>query len=68
MNGSPMELIRKLEETAAALRYLAGQVRAAASETADPALRNEMLESAQGWERRADEMAEAILRWKLRIN
>jgi len=68
MNGSPLDLIRKLEETAASLRYLAEQVRTAAGQTDDPALREEMLESAQGWERRAGEMAEAILRWKLRIN
>ena len=68
MNGSPLDLIRKLEETAASLRYLAEQVRTAAGQTDDPALREEMLESAQGWERRAGEMDEAILRWKLRIN
>jgi ribosomal protein S7 len=63
-----MELIRKLEETAAALRHLAEQAQHAAEKTADSALREEMLESAEGWERRADEMEEAVLRWKLKIN
>jgi hypothetical protein len=50
------------------LRDLAGRVRAAAADIADPALREEMLESAAGWERRAGEMSEAILRWKREIN
>jgi len=31
-------------------------------------LREEMLESADGWERRAAEMSDAILRWKREIN
>jgi hypothetical protein len=35
---------------------------------ADPALREEMLGSAAGWERRAQEMSDAILRWKREIN
>jgi hypothetical protein len=43
-------------------------VRNAAAEVTDPALREEMLESAEGWERRAGEMADAILRWKREIN
>lgn len=68
MDGTPIEMIRKLDETATALRDLAGRVRAAALDVADPALRDEMLESAAGWERRADEMSEAILRWKREIN
>lgn len=68
MSGTAMDLIRKVEETAAALRSLAGQVRDAAPDVTDPALRAEMLESAGGWERRAAEMEEAILRWKLEIN
>jgi len=63
-----MDLIRKLEETARALLELAQRVRAAADDVTDPALREEMLESATGWERRAGEMLEAILRWKREIN
>lgn len=68
MDGTPIEMIRKLDETATALHDLAGRVRAAALDVADPVLREEMLESAAGWERRADEMSEAILRWKREIN
>lgn len=68
MDGTPMELIRTLDETARALRELAHRVRAAAADVADPALRDEMLESAAGWEQRASEMSEAILRWKREIN
>ncbi len=68
MNDTPIDLIRKLDETATALRGLAHHVRAAAVTVADPALRDEMLESAAGWERRAAEMSEAILRWKREIN
>jgi hypothetical protein len=68
MSGTPMDLIRKLDETATALLELARRVRAAAPEVTDPALRDEMLESADGWERRAAEMSEAILRWKREIN
>ncbi|MGC2299520.1 MAG: hypothetical protein WA476_12005 [Acidobacteriaceae bacterium] len=68
MTGTPMDLIRKLDETAAALLELAKRVRGAAEEVTDPALRVEMLESAEGWERRAAEMTDAILRWKKEIN
>ncbi len=68
MSGTPMDLIRKLDETASALLELSRRVRAAAADIADPALREEMLESAKGWEQRAGEMAEAILRWKREIN
>lgn len=68
MNGTPMELIRSLDETARALQQLAHRVRGAAADVADPVLREEMLESAAGWERRAGEMSEAILRWKREIN
>jgi hypothetical protein len=68
MTGTPMDLIRKLDETATALRELARRVKSAAVEVTDPALRDEMLGSADGWERRAEEMAEAILRWKREIN
>ncbi len=68
MSGTPMDLIRKLDETATALLDLAQRVRTAAAEVADPALREEMLESAAGWERGAGEMAEAILRWKREMN
>lgn len=68
MPDTPMSLIRKLEETAAALQDLARRVRRAAEDIADPALRAEMMESADGWERRGGEMADAILRWKREIN
>jgi hypothetical protein len=68
MTGTPIELIHRLDETAAALLELSRRVRAVAEETADPALRAEMLESAEGWERRASEMSAAILRWKREIN
>jgi hypothetical protein len=68
MSGTPMDLIRKLDETATALLELARRVRAAAADVADPALREEMLGSAAGWERRAQEMSDAILRWKREIN
>ncbi|MFP5227215.1 MAG: hypothetical protein ACLGXA_06255 [Acidobacteriota bacterium] len=63
-----MSLIRTLDETAAALLDLAHRVRTAAADVSDPALRDEMLESAAGWERRAGEMSAAILRWKREIN
>ena len=63
-----MDLIRKLDETASALLELARRVRAAAPEVTDPALRDEMLDSAEGWEKRAAEMSEAFLRWKREIN
>jgi hypothetical protein len=68
MADTPIELIRRLDETAAALLDLARRVRRAAGDIADPALRAEMIESADGWERRAGEMADAILRWKREIN
>jgi hypothetical protein len=68
VSGTPMDLIRKLDETASALLELARRVRAAAPEVTDPALRDEMLDSAEGWEKRAAEMSEAILRWKREIN
>jgi hypothetical protein len=68
MTETPIDLIRKLDETATALLELARRVRNAAAEVTDPALREEMLESAEGWERRAGEMADAILRWKREIN
>ena len=63
-----MELIRKLDETAAGLRELADQVRRAAPEVGDMELRGEMLESADGLERRAEEMTEAIARLRVKIN
>jgi hypothetical protein len=68
MTETPIDLIRKLDETATALLELARRVKATAAEVTDPALREEMLESAGGWERRAGEMGEAILRWKREIN
>jgi hypothetical protein len=68
MGETPMELIRKLEEAATALRDLAVQVKKAAPEVADVELRREMLESAEGLDRRAAQMAEAIERWRLQIN
>jgi hypothetical protein len=68
MGETPRELSRKLEEAATALRDLAVQVRKAAPEVADVELRREMLESAEGLERRAGQMAEAIERWRLQIN
>ncbi len=68
MSSTPMELIRKLDETAAALRELAQQVREAAPETEDTGLRAEMLESAEGLERRANDLTEAISRLRVKIN
>ncbi|HTV83215.1 MAG TPA: hypothetical protein VME18_11235 [Acidobacteriaceae bacterium] len=68
MSSTPMELIRKLDETATALLELANQVRQAAPETADPELRAEMLESADGMERRAGELREATARLRVKIN
>lgn len=68
MTESPMDLIRKLDEAATALRNLAQQVRASAPETTDEELRREMLESAEGLERRAGDLAEAIERLRRRIN
>lgn len=68
MTGTPMDLIRKLDEAAAALLELAAQVRRAAPAVADPALRSEMLASAQGMERRAGNLAEAIQRWRREVN
>lgn len=63
-----MHLIRRLDETAAALRLLADQVRQAAPEVEDPALRTEMLSSADGLDRRAREMSDAIERLRIKIN
>lgn len=68
MTESPMALIRKLDEAATALRNLAGQVRAAAPEVTDEDLRREMLESAEGLEKRAGDLADAIERLRRRIN
>lgn len=68
MTQTPMDLIRKLDETAAALLQLAAQVRHAAPEVADPELRREMLESADGMEQRAQEMAAVIQQWRREIN
>lgn len=65
---TPMDLIRKLDDAAAALFDLATAVRQAAFEITDLDLRYEMLESATGMERRAREMAEAIHRWRREIN
>lgn len=63
-----MELIRKLDETAAALADLAEQVRRAADGVTDEELRREMLESADGMQIRAERMAEAVGRWRREIN
>jgi len=68
MSESPMALIRKLDEAATALRDLAQQVRASAPEVTDEELQREMLESAEGLEKRAGELAEAIERLRRRIN
>ncbi|HTW48504.1 MAG TPA: hypothetical protein VMD92_11170 [Acidobacteriaceae bacterium] len=63
-----MALIRKLDEAATALRDLAQQVRASAPEVTDEELQREMLESAEGLEKRAGDLAEAIERLRRRIN
>jgi hypothetical protein len=63
-----MALIRKLDETAAALLELAKHIRRTALEVADDALRAEMLASAEGLERRAGEMGEAVGRLRTKIN
>jgi uncharacterized protein Yka (UPF0111/DUF47 family) len=68
MTESPMALIRKLDETATALRDLAQQVRASAPEVTDEELRREMLASAKGLEQRAGDLADAIERLRRRIN
>ncbi|HEX4007571.1 MAG TPA: hypothetical protein VHX60_15455 [Acidobacteriaceae bacterium] len=68
MTETPMELIRKLDETAAALLALARHVRQSAPDVADEELRKEMLESAADLERRATDMAEAIERLRVKIN
>lgn len=67
MTETPMELIRKLDETATALGELAEQVRHAAQAVEDGDLRREMLESAEGMRARAERMAEAIGRWRRTI-
>jgi len=64
---SPMALIRKLDEGAAALGKLAQEMRKAAQAT-DEEMRREMLESAAGLERRATDMTEAIGRLRSNIN
>jgi len=66
--SSPMDLIRKLDTAAAALRDLAEHIRRTAPQVADPELRREMLVSAEGMEQRARTMSEAIQRWRSRIN
>lgn len=68
MSSTPMELIRKLDETATALRELANQVRNSAPEVGDDTLRAEMLESAEGLEKRAGDLMEAIARLRVKIN
>lgn len=68
MSETPMELIRKLDQAAAALLELAQQVRASAPAVPDAELRQEMLESAEAMERRAQEMAEAIATLRVKIN
>jgi uncharacterized protein Yka (UPF0111/DUF47 family) len=68
MTETAMDLIRKLDETAAALLDLARRVRSAAPAVADVELRREILESADGIEQRAEKMAEAIQRWRREIN
>jgi uncharacterized protein Yka (UPF0111/DUF47 family) len=68
MTESPMALIRKLDEAASALRDLAEQVRASAPEVTDDELRREMLESAEGLRKRADDLAQAIEGLRRRIN
>lgn len=68
MTETPMELIRKLDETAAALLDLAEQVQRAADGVQDEALQREMRESAEGMRSRAEKMAEAIGRWRREIN
>ena len=68
MSESPMELVRTMDETVTALLELARQVRQSVPEVADEELRNEMLESAAGLERRAGEMAEATERLRVQIN
>jgi hypothetical protein len=68
MSETPMELVRKVEEAAAALRALAVRVRQAAAEVKDAELRREMQGSADELEQRAEQMAEAIERWRLQIN
>lgn len=68
MAESPMELIRKVEETAGSLRDLAAKVRGAAATVEDMELQREMLASADELEQRAEQMAEAIHRWKMQIN
>ena len=65
---STMDLIRKLDTAASALREVAEHIRRSAPEVADPELRREMLDSADGMERRARAMAEAIERWRVSIN
>lgn len=65
---SPMALIRKLDAAVAALGQLSQEMRRAAAQAEDEALRLEMLESADGLERRATDMAEAIGRLRSRIN
>jgi hypothetical protein len=68
MTETPMELILKLDETAAALADLAEQVRRAVHAVTDEELRREMLESADGMQVRAERMAEAVGRWRREIN
>jgi len=68
MSETSMELVRKLDKAAAALLELARHVRESAPEVTDAELRQEMLESAEGLERRAEEMAEAIGELRVKIN
>jgi hypothetical protein len=63
-----MALIRKLDETAETLLELAKHIKRTALEVADDELRAEMLESAEGLERRAGDMAEAVGRLRTKIN
>ncbi len=68
MSETPMELIRKLDKAAAELLALARHVRESAPEVTDAELRQEMLESAEELERRAQEMADAIQKLRVKIN
>lgn len=65
---SPMALIRKLDAAVAALGQLTHEMRKAAAQATDEEMRREMLDSAEGLERRATDMAEAIARLRSKIN
>jgi hypothetical protein len=66
MTESQIDRIRKAEEAVRELVELAAQIRQEADQLPieDPALRNELLETAEGFEIQAQDLRNALREWK----